>query len=95
MSRKVVDYFPEITIGVGKDAPRYSPQIMTLKQAEDARDEVLALIKRHVDTSTRRNLDIEAQIVEDARCEHCNALWTERSADYNGGCCDKDEEAAP
>lgn len=28
-------------------------------------------------------------------CEHCNSNWTERSETYNGGCCDKDEEANP
>ena len=28
-------------------------------------------------------------------CEHCGSAWTEDSAEYNGGCCDKDEAAKP
>ena len=28
-------------------------------------------------------------------CEHCGSYWTEESNAYNGGCCDKDEEANP
>lgn len=26
-------------------------------------------------------------------CAHCGANWTEDDSDYNGGCCDADQEA--
>jgi hypothetical protein len=27
------------------------------------------------------------------QCEHCGSAWTEASATYNGGCCQKDMDA--
>ncbi len=31
----------------------------------------------------------------DEVCSFCGNLWTEKSNDYNGGCCDTDEENKP
>jgi len=56
----------------------------------DAMD-VKKQIERHCD-------DIESiQIRHDTKavCSFCGAKWTEEDAEYNGGCCDKDEELAP
>lgn len=53
--------------------------------AEDvARD-----IRRHVDgiTSAWPRLQYEHE------CEFCGGYWTERNEDYNGGCCEEDENA--
>ena len=63
-----------------------------LKIKQDAARSIMAEIKRHVD-------DVESmEIVEEFNecvCEFCGAEWTEKSDNYNGGCCDKDEENAP
>ena len=48
-------------------------------------------VRRHVDDVARAFVVDET---EDA-CEFCGSKWTEDSASYNGGCCDKDEENNP
>jgi len=45
-------------------------------------------IKRHVDNVSDRDMNIETEYV----CSHCGSAWTERSTEYNGGCCDEDEK---
>lgn len=52
---------------------------------------IVADIKRHVDNVRDRDMDIETEYV----CSHCESAWTERSAEYNGGCCDEDEKNNP
>lgn len=37
--------------------------------------------------------DFEVRLVSEPRCEHCGSRWTEKSSDYNGGCCDADQSA--
>lgn len=52
-------------------------------------EEIARDAKRHVD-------DVGQIVVEhddEDECEHCGSRWTEKSSDYNGGCCSKDEEA--
>lgn len=57
--------------------------------------EIASQIERHVDGLPSRGA--KTTVVWDAIdiCEHCGARWTEDSDTYNGGCCDKDEAAAP
>lgn len=50
-------------------------------------EEIVADIKRHVDNIGYCNVEVES-----ASCEYCGADWTEAGDDYNGGCCDRDEE---
>jgi hypothetical protein len=38
---------------------------------------------------------IEIKLEDDFRCAHCNSFWTEKSADFNGGCCGQDEANDP
>lgn len=52
---------------------------------------IAAEIKRHVDNVGAVGIEWDEQEI----CEHCGAQWTEQSADYNGGCCTKDEESSP
>lgn len=47
----------------------------------------LKQIKRHCDVES---ITIEADI--DVVCSFCGDFWTEESGEYNGGCCDKDEQ---
>ncbi len=56
-----------------------------MREAEELREQ----IKRHCDQEG-------ATIVfDDAHeCEYCGAHWSEDSDEFNGGCCDKDCEAA-
>ena len=61
------------------------------RTTEQERDEclrIIAEIKRHVN-------DIDSAVIEyDTKltCEHCAYQWTEDSKDYNGGCCQHDQE---
>lgn len=32
---------------------------------------------------------------EDPVCEHCGRCWSEENTEYNGGCCETDEENNP
>ncbi len=39
--------------------------------------------------------DIETRLEDDFRCAHCSSVWTGTSADFNGGCCGRDEANDP
>lgn len=52
-------------------------------------EEILADVKRHVDSVGSASVECDAV----GYCSHCGWQWTEDSADYNGGCCAKDQEA--
>jgi len=59
--------------------------------AKDAKQMCLWIIdeiKKHVDDITNVSVNYDTLEV----CEHCGSAWTEDSADYNGGCCRKDQE---
>ena len=55
--------------------------------------EIRAGILRHVDGCTAENVSIVTEIKW--VCSFCGAKWTEEDEDYNGGCCDKDEQNVP
>ncbi len=52
-------------------------------------EEIMADIKRHVDNVGSAHIEFDQEHV----CEHCGSVWTEKDSNYNGGCCDKDEQA--
>lgn len=52
-------------------------------------EEIMADVKRHVDNVGHVGIEHDTEHV----CEHCGWKWTEDSDTYNGGCCQKDEEA--
>ena len=58
-------------------------------QMRDRCERIAAEVKRHVDDVHSAHVEFDQQEV----CEHCGYPWTEVSADYNGGCCEKDQES--
>lgn len=52
---------------------------------------------RSIEEQVRRHVDQDGAVtvydIENV-CEFCGSGWTEESDAYNGGCCDKDVEAA-
>lgn len=59
------------------------------RQYKEQCEEIAAEVKRHVD-----NVGWVGVVSDEvAVCEHCGWQWTEDSADYNGGCCEKDQAA--
>lgn len=46
---------------------------------------------RHVDGIG----EIEIETETEAECEFCGYRWTEDDPDYNGGCCERDEQNNP
>ena len=50
---------------------------------------IMAEIKRHVDDVRSVSIQADSENV----CGYCERRWTEKSKDYNGGCCDMDEDA--
>ena len=52
-------------------------------------NDIVADVKRHIDDVG--SVWIESDYVN--TCEYCGARWTEDASDYNGGCCEKDQEA--
>lgn len=51
--------------------------------------EIVASIKRHADEVGRVDIEWDSSHV----CGHCGRVWTEESAEYNGGCCFQDQDA--
>lgn len=59
--------------------------------AKDTCEEILKSIRRHVDEVADVLIARDIEQV----CSYCGSTWTEDNNEYNGGCCDKDEENAP
>ncbi len=55
---------------------------------KDAAEEIVVEIKRHVDNVQ----DVEVEELFDSVCSFCEGSWTAYDPNYNGGCCEKDEE---
>lgn len=58
------------------------------KQYKERCEEIAKDVERHVDNVGSALVEFDTFYV----CEHCGADWTEKTEDYNGGCCDKDEQ---
>lgn len=86
MSRKTtydnyrVEVYPDL---------RWLSRAKEIELSEKMCREIEADVKRHIDNVH------DVYVTNDAHqvCEHCGAEWTEDSTNYNGGCCDKDQEA--
>lgn len=97
MARKAIDYWPTVTLKPEVRGP------LTKQQAQRIADEIVELVLRHVTPHVSESLnvrsfgkwEVETSIEEDARCEHCNHVWTEEGPDYNGGCCALDAQLTP
>lgn len=59
------------------------------RDEEDRANEIMQDVKRHVDNVGHVSIDFDQNDV----CEHCGSDWTEKSTEYNGGCCDADQAA--
>jgi len=59
------------------------------RDQEDRANEIAAQAKRHCDEVSRVDVEYDQAEV----CEHCGYRWGEERSDYNGGCCEKDQEA--
>jgi hypothetical protein len=70
--------------GHGKEA-----EARIARDYQDRCDEIVAEVKRHVDNIG----SVYVEYDQDAVCEHCGDKWTEDSDTYNGGCCEKDQQA--
>jgi hypothetical protein len=82
MARKVIDVQPILTARfVG------GTSVTTQESARRQVEDTIAILKP----------DFECTVTfeTDARCEHCNNIWTEDDATYNGGCCAADQENDP
>ena len=87
----VTDVRIEISPDLGSFAGLfYNTQEKRMKALEDHANEMLAQIKRHVDGSKHACIVFDREDL----CEYCGSHWTE-NGNYNGGCCDKDEENNP
>lgn len=94
MARKIIDTYPVFTITVGSEGCKFENRPMTPEEAQEAQAEFADMIDT-LQAQTRRRFDVESRLQSDAVCEHCRYRWTEDSADYNGGCCGKDEANSP
>ena len=54
-------------------------------------EDIVSSIKRHVDDIRSAHVEHEYE----SQCEYCDAVWSEESETFNGGCCDKDMENEP
>jgi hypothetical protein len=59
------------------------------KDMQDRCEEIVSQIKRHVDLISYAGVEFDQPDV----CEHCGYPWGEDQPNYNGGCCQKDQDA--
>lgn len=52
-------------------------------------------IRKHVDKYEFDRGEVMVDFDVEDECEYCGMKWTELSSDYNGGCCEQDEENNP
>lgn len=95
MARKIIDTYPVITLTIGSPGPAYEARSMTLEEAREALRDALDSINTVFKRDLGRTFDVDHKLAVEAVCEHCRWRWTEDSADYNGGCCGKDEANSP
>lgn len=95
MARKFINFVPVVTVALerrtGWSAGSFT-QDGALGALREALEQARAVMPRLLDDY---RLDIGGTVESDAVCEHCGYRWTEKSPDYNGGCCAKDEDANP
>jgi hypothetical protein len=94
MARKITDTWPVIEITC-EDAHPFSRREWTADYAKASADQFVTLVKRHVFPHFLDAAHTNVRFANNAHCEHCLHAWTEASTTYNGGCCDKDEDANP
>lgn len=58
------------------------------KEMQDRCEEIVSQIKRHVDQIAYAGVEFDRPDV----CGHCGHAWTESDPNYNGGCCQKDQD---
>ena len=95
MSKKIirenyrVEVYPDFGFCFRRQEETHLQHVLRLAEMQKRYCETIEKeIKRHVD-------DLQAVvIVSDATpvCEHCGSPWTESSPDYNGGCCQADQD---
>lgn len=61
------------------------------KRAQSQCQDIMDEIRRHVDNVESVHMEWETEDV----CSHCGDYWLEKSDQYNGGCCDEDENNNP
>ncbi len=60
-----------------------------MHQARNAADRLVLGIERHIDGFA----ECVVETVSDEFCQFCGSNWTASNSNYNGGCCDADEDA--
>lgn len=97
MSRKATGHWPIVEFSMAPKKGWGSVGEFTEEGAHKALREALEDVRAMLPRTLGRDyvLDIGGHVQSDYVCEHCGYRWTEKSTTYNGGCCDKDEEANP
>ena len=85
----IVDY--TVIVEVENFGKSWKSNERYLAEKRSYAEEMINEIKRHVDNVDHVYIETEYEAV----CEHCGSGWTEEDSNYNGGCCDKDEENNP
>lgn len=86
MARKIIDIIPGILV-----QPNEGPLLTTQAQADLEAQAIIAQLR----PGLGKAYDFKATFTTEAQCEHCRSTWTEAGADYNNGCCGKDEANSP
>lgn len=72
---------------------RWFPE--TEQETEGRCKAIAEQIERHVDDLPTRGGKTVVAWDSEHTCEFCGTDWTGKDKDYNGGCCDEDEEHSP
>ena len=87
----------EVNLGyMGEDIvelQKGNPLVVYDARSKQLAEEALEQVRRHVDLYDKSYASVEP--TRDEICEHCGNKWSERSNEYNGGCCAKDEVNNP
>jgi len=65
-------------------------RVLSQADAKLEAEELKKAIREKLHAFAFDTIDVEEQAAH--TCDSCGEAWTEKSDDYNGGCCDADEE---
>lgn len=94
MARKIIDTYPVFTVTVGAEARRFETKRMTPEEAQEAQAEFADMLDC-LRAQTGRQFDVDSRLQSDAVCEHCRCAWIGKTAEFNDGCCGRDEANDP
>lgn len=94
---KLIDAHVVVLLRPAGDLGAIRTTMITRTEAEIKSDveELARQIKLRVSKYEDNRGDVRVKFDYEHSCEHCGCIWTEEDPNYNGGCCEADENNSP